>query len=67
MSSTVTAKQVETLNHALKGFGWLKENHSASIESAEVEVDGDVFTVKRDWNLMDDGDGEYGVLVVEFG
>jgi hypothetical protein len=63
--SAVTAKQVETLNHALHGFKWLNENHEALVHSADVEVDGEVFSVRRDFNEYDE-DGNAGVLVVDF-
>ena len=66
MSRTVTAQQVETLNHALAGFKWLNENHQAQINSATVEIDGEEFEVKRDWDSYDDEGNLGNVLVVEF-
>jgi hypothetical protein len=72
VSRTVTASQIETLNHALAGFAWLKKNHEAIVNSATVEIEGEDFKVERDYNLLsedtdDDGNAEFGVLVVEFG
>jgi hypothetical protein len=63
--SAVTAKQIETLNHALAGFDWLNKNHEALVHSADVEVDGEVFSVRRDFSEYD-GEGNPGVLVVDF-
>jgi hypothetical protein len=65
-----TAKQIETLNHALNGFRFLDENHEARVNSATVEIEGEEFKVERDFDLDtfdDDGNQTYtGVLVVDF-
>lgn len=61
-----TARQIEILNHSLSGFKWLYENHAAAVISAQVEIDGDVFPVERDYELVGDDGQIDGVLLVDF-
>jgi hypothetical protein len=57
----VDADAIEKLDRALKGFNYLLENNEIIVQSAEVEIDGEVYTVDRDYELDSNG-----VWVVEF-
>jgi hypothetical protein len=57
----VDANAIEKLDRTLKGFNYLLENNEVIVQSAEVEIEGEVFTIDHDYELDSDG-----VWVVEF-
>jgi hypothetical protein len=63
----VTADIIEKLDKTLHGLKW-QEQHGATVLSAEVEVEGEVFSVSRDYESYDE-EGNHvpeGVLAVDF-
>jgi hypothetical protein len=57
----VDANAIEKLDRTLKGFNYLLENNEITVQSAEVEVEGEVYTIDRDYEIATDGE-----WVVEF-